>query len=397
MKKLRLVRQAFALLALLALAASAATSVSAQTKPYTINVILPLTGPGASLGKDEATALGALEKFVNRTGGINGTPVHFEVADDQTQPAVAVQLLQQILTTHPAVVLGSALAAQSQAMAALVPNGPVLYALTPNLLPTPGGYVFSTSANTRDLTGVAVTYFRLRGLTKIATLVTNDASGQNNIEAIEAALALPDNKNVKIVDKEVFSFGDVSVDAQAAKIKASGAQVVFAVANGTGFGTSLHGLYDVGIDVPVFTSAANFSPQLLNSFKTFLPKELLGSGASFFNRERTASDPLKKPIDDFYAALNDEGVVVPVATHAFAWDPGWLVVNALRSLGTNAAAEQIHAYIERQKSFPGVQGIFNFTSNDQHGLDVSGLLVLRSDPNSPGHSLVVSKQGGVPK
>jgi ABC-type branched-subunit amino acid transport system substrate-binding protein len=105
----------------------------------------------------------------------------------------------------------------------------------------------------------------------------------------------------------------------------------------------------------------------------------------------------KKPIDDFYAALNGEGVVVPVATHAFAWDPGWLVVTALRSIGTNATAEQIHAYIERQKAFPGVQGMFNFTSNDQHGLDVSGLLVLRSDPNSPGHSLVVSKQGGAPK
>src|SRR5208282_3062985 len=167
-KSLCLVRGAFASLALLALAASAAQSVSAQPKPYTINVILALTGPGANLGKDEQTALSALEKFVNRTGGINGTPVHFEVADDQTQPAVAVQLLQQILTTHPAVVLGSALAAQSQAMAALVPNGPVLYALTPNLLPTPGGYVFSTSANTRDLTGVGVTYFRLRGLTKFA-------------------------------------------------------------------------------------------------------------------------------------------------------------------------------------------------------------------------------------
>src|SRR5580658_4414737 len=108
MKMLRLVRRGFAVLALLALGASAATSVSAQTKPYTINVILPLTGPGASLGKDEQTALTALEKFVNTTGGIKGTPVHFDVVDDQTQPSVAVQLLQQILSTHPVVVLGSA-------------------------------------------------------------------------------------------------------------------------------------------------------------------------------------------------------------------------------------------------------------------------------------------------
>jgi branched-chain amino acid transport system substrate-binding protein len=389
-------RRLIAALALAALATSASPPLAAQPKPYTINVIIPLTGPGANLGQDEATGLTALEKLVNKTGGIRGTPLHFNVLDDQTQPAVAVQLLQQLLAAHPAVVLGSSLAGQSQAMAALVKDGPVLYALTPNLLPPPNGYVFATSANTRDLSGVAVTYFRARGLTRFATLVSNDASGQNNVDAIEAAIALPENKGVRIVDKETFSVGEVSVDAQAAKIKASGAQVVFALPNGTAFGTALHGLYNVGLDLPVFTSAANFSPQLLNSFKSFLPKELLGSGASFFNRDRAASDPLKKPIDDFYTALAGEGIVVPVATHAFAWDPALVVVSALRAIGTTATAAQIHDYIEKQKRFPGVQGMFDFTSGDQHGLTVSGLLMLRSDPDRPGRAIVVSKQGGIP-
>lgn len=388
-------RRIFALLVLIGLAASA-VAISAQPKPYVINVIIPLTGPGANLGQDEALGLNAFEKLVNRTGGIKGTQLHFNVLDDQTQPAVAVQLLQQLLPSHPAVVLGSSLAAQSQAMAALVPNGPVLYALTPNMLPPPGGFVFSTSANTRDLSGVAVTYFRARGLTRFATLVTNDASGQNNVEAIEAAMALPENKGTRIVDKETFSFGEVTIDALASKIKASGAQVVFALPNGTAFGTALHGLYDVGLDLPVFTSAANFSPQLLNSFKAFLPKELLGSGASFFNRDRAASDPLKKPIDDFYAALAAEGVTVPVATHAFAWDPALVVVSALRALGTGATPVQIRDWIEKQKRFPGVQGMFDFTSGDQHGLTISGLLMLRSDPDRPGRAVVVSKQGGLP-
>lgn len=148
--------------------------------------------------------------------------------------------------------------------------------------------------------------------------------------------------------------------------------------------------------MPVFTSAANFSPQLLDSFKGFLPKELLASGASFFNRDRPASDPLKKPIDTFYAALAGQGVRVPIATHAFAWDPGLLVVTAFRALGTNATAQQLHDWILRQNHFAGAQGVFDFTSGDQHGLGLSGLLMLRSDPASPGRSIVVSKGGGAP-
>jgi branched-chain amino acid transport system substrate-binding protein len=383
------------LLAAATVAAAAAPAV-AQTAPYTINVILSLTGPAANLGQDEVAGLTAFENFVNRTGGIRGTPLHFQVGDDQSQPAVAVQLFGQLLPSRPAVVLGASVAGPSQAMAALVKDGPLLYALTPNLMPPAGGYVFSTGAPTRDLTGVGVAYYRMRGLTRLAVIVTTDSSGQNNLESLEAALRLPENKSMKIVDTESFGIGDVSVTAQAAKIKASGAQVIFALPNGAAFGTALHGLNDVGLDLPVYTSAANFSPTLLERFKTFLPKELTCSGPSFFNRERPAGDPQKKPIDDFYAALTAAGIAAPTVSHAFAWDPALIVVTELRTLGTNATAAQLHDGIEKLRRFPGVQGIYDFSNGDQHGAAQNGLFILRNDPEHPGHTTIVSKQGGAP-
>jgi branched-chain amino acid transport system substrate-binding protein len=389
-------RSFLASVALLALAAPIGQPAAAQPKPYTIDVILSLTGLAANLGQDQSAGLGAFEKWVNRNGGIRGMPVHFEISDDQSQPAVAVQLLSRIIASRPAVVLGSSLAGPTQAMAPLVKDGPLLYAMTPNLVPPKGGYLFSTSALTRDLDGAAVEYYRLRGLTRIATLVTNDASGQNNLEGIEAAVQLPENKGMQIVDRESFGLGDVSMDAQAAKIKASGAQVVFALPNGTAFGTAIHGLSDVGLDLPVFTSAANFSPTLLERFKSFLPKELTCAGASFFNRDRPPSDPLKKPIDDFYAALAVDGITAPTASHAFAWDPALIIVSALRALGPQATAADLRDYVEKLRRFPGAQGIYDFSSGDQHGLAQSGILVLRNDPDHPGRTTVASKQGGAP-
>jgi len=382
---------------LVAIALAATIPAAAQPAPYTINVVLSLTGPAANLGQDELAGLTAFEKFVNRTGGIKGTPLHFQVGDDQSQPAVAVQLMQQILQSHPAVVLGSSIAAQAQAMAALVKSdGPVLYALTPNMTPVPNSFVFATSAPTVDLSGVGVTFYRLRGFTKIGVIVTTDASGQNNLESLQSALKLPENKNVKIVDIETFGIADTSMAAQAAKIKASGAQMIYALPNGTAFGTALHGLSDVGVDVPVYTSAANFSPVLLERLKSFLPKELTCSGASFFNRDRPASDPQKKPIDDFYASLAMDGITQPTVSHAFAWDPALIVVNALRSLGTNATATQIHDAIEKLRKFPGVGGIYDFSSGNNHGAGESGLLVLKNDPAQPGKIIIASKQGGAP-
>src|ERR1700677_3706455 len=82
---------------------AAAGPVAAQPKPYTIDAILSLTGPAATLGQAEAAALGAFEKLANRQGGIHGTPIHFEVSDDTSNPATAVQLANAILAKHPAV------------------------------------------------------------------------------------------------------------------------------------------------------------------------------------------------------------------------------------------------------------------------------------------------------
>jgi branched-chain amino acid transport system substrate-binding protein len=380
--------------ALLALAVPAA----AQPAPYTINVVLSLTGPAASLGGEQQAGLLAFEKFVNRTGGIRGVPVHFKIADDQSSPTVAVQLFQSFLPSHPVVVLGSSIAAQSQAMAGLVKDGvgPVLYALTPNMLPTPGSYVFATSAPAAAFTGIGVTAYRLRGVTKIGVIVTTDASGKNSLASLEDALKKPANKNVKIVDIEVFGVTDVSVAAQAAKIKASGAQMIYDLANGTAFGTSLHGLSDVGFDVPVFTSAGNFSPALLNQFKSFLPSELTCAGAGFFNRDRAIGDPQKKPIDDFYAALAADGVTQPTVSHAFAWDPALIVVTALRQLGTSATASQLHGAIENVKGLAGAAGIYDFSVNDQHEVGENALLLMRYDPTNPGRPIIASRQGGAP-
>jgi len=391
-------KQIFAIVLALLLAVAGSRAI-AQTgpKPYAINVILTLTGFAANVGADEETSFKAFETYANQHGGLRGQPIHFVFYDDQGQPAVAVQLLNTILEQHPAVVLGTSLAGQVQAMAPLIEkDGPVLYGITPNLFPPKGGYLFSAGASTPVITAAVLNYYRARGLTKIAVLVTSDASGQNNVAAIQAALNLPEGKGMSIVDTETFGASDISVAAQAVRIKASGAQVVAALANGTAFGTSLHGLADAGVAVPVYTSAANFTPSLLNSMKSYLPDELDATAASFMNHDRPANDPLRAPINTFYTALAAAGVTQPTAGHAFAWDPATIVLTALNKVGPNATPAQLRDAIDTINHLAGVSGIYDFSSGDRHGLTVDSQLVLKNDKANPGRVIVVSRQGGAP-
>jgi ABC-type branched-subunit amino acid transport system substrate-binding protein len=64
---------------------------AADASPFTIDVILSMTGQGAFVGQAQHDTLVALENVENKRGGIQGRPIHFAFKDDATTPQVAVQ------------------------------------------------------------------------------------------------------------------------------------------------------------------------------------------------------------------------------------------------------------------------------------------------------------------
>ena len=127
---------------LVALALVGSPSLSRAAEPFSIYVDLPLTGQAAFIGTQTAKALAALEDYVNARGGIKGRPVKFVVDDDQSNPQIAVQNLNQFVSQKPAVIFGGTLAALCNASAGVVKNeGPVLYCYTPGVHPEPGSWI----------------------------------------------------------------------------------------------------------------------------------------------------------------------------------------------------------------------------------------------------------------
>ncbi|HEV8020666.1 MAG TPA: ABC transporter substrate-binding protein, partial [Candidatus Lustribacter sp.] len=153
--------------------------VSAQSAPYEINTILALTGPAAFIGGSEQKTLAILEELVNKSGGIKGRPIHFVIVDDQSNPAVSVQLVNGLLGKKPPVILGPSFTATCLADGPLVTKtGPVDYCFSPSIAPAAGSYQYSSTASTRDDARAIAHYYRDRGWTRIALMTTTDASGQ---------------------------------------------------------------------------------------------------------------------------------------------------------------------------------------------------------------------------
>jgi len=362
------------------LAADVSPAKAADT--YDINVILPLTGGASFLGKSEQQSLQLGEKWVNEHGGVGGgKQLRLIFHDDQTSPQTAVQLTNQALAGHPAVIFGSALVAMCNAMAPLVQNGPMMYCLSPGVHPGAGSYVFTCSVSTYDLAKTIMRYFRMKGWTNIAVLTSTDASGQDASKGINIALELPENKTaMKVVAWEHFTPSDVSVAAQIEKIKAAKPQAFIAWTTGAPVATVFKGVVQAGLDVPVATTDGNMTYAQMTQYASFLPKQLYIPAAHWATHGSGAKQDagVQKAQEAWDAAYKAAGINPDVAS-AHPWDPLMIVVEGLRKFGPNATAQQLRDYVGHLKGYAGINGVYDFEREAQRGLTVTDAIVTTWD------------------
>lgn len=352
-------------------------AVKSQPAPYQINVIMPLTGFGAFIGQTSQKTLRIVEDIVNKQGGVKGRPIQFVFYDDQTNPQLSVQLTNQILAKKPPFMMGSMLSAMCRAMLPLFNNGPELYCLTPAIYPTPGGWVLSSNISTRDLIFGTIRYLRERGWKRIARLTTTDASGQDSDHDVAEALKLPENKDVTIVADEHFNPPDVSVAAQMARIKARNPQALIIWAPGTPFATALRAVHDSGLDeLPIATTSANMVYSQMKQYAAFMPKNVYFQACGYSADEaRTAAGYAKVKV---YEAAMKANNIYPDFQSGISWDPAMIMVDALRTLGTDATAEQFRNYLNNLHDYAGISGIYDFRK-DPHGITIDDMIMMRWD------------------
>ena len=387
----------YPLLAVPAIAASLlCSSIPARAAaPFEIQVVLPLTGAAAFLGLGEQLTLQFVEKTVNASGGIAGQPIKFVMQDDQSNPQVSVQIANEMMATKPAVILGSTLVASCRAIEPVMQKVAVNYCFSPGIHPEKGSYTFTSSVSTTDLINALIRYFRLAGKTRIALMVSTDATGQDAENSVKQVVALPENKDITLATVAHFNTGDVSVSAQIETVKAADPQAFIAWSTGTPIGTIFRAMSAAGLHLPTATTSGNMTYAQMEQYKEFLPSELYFPVAEWVIRDPQLLAPgMAERHAEFYDAYASVGKKPDISSE-LSWDPAMIVVAALRKLGTGATAEQVHDNISHLKGYAGVDGVFDFEKIPQRGLDVSNAVITRWNKGTETWD-VISKPAGVP-
>lgn len=365
---------------LVATVAFAGGPIRAADPAFAIPVILSLTGSASSLGSDEAEGLRLLADSVNKSGGVRGRPIAFEVQDDQSSAQVALQLASAIIAKqHPSIIIATTLVAGCSAILPLVvANGPVTYCLSAGMYPPKGSYMFAQGVPTKEALRLQIKFYHDRGWKRLAAIFTNDATGQDFERNLDAALALPENRDETLVAREGFGATEVSVNAQISSIKAAAPQAMIAWATGAPFGTVLHGMLDLGLDIPIGTTGGNLNYETMRRFNSILPSNLYFINVPGVAPDALPAGPIHSAAAAYFNTLKAAGVQ-PDAARLIGWDPGTIIVNSLKAVGFNATAAQHRQYIENLHDYFGASGKYDFRDGSQRGLDGSSDIVLRYD------------------
>jgi branched-chain amino acid transport system substrate-binding protein len=369
--------------------------VRGADQPYDFYAILSLTGASAFVGQGSAQTLNAFERMVNRTGGIAGRPLHMVIEDDQSSPVVSVQLANQIFAKGVPAILGPSFGATCVAVMPLVKNGPVMYCIANVIHPPNGSYAFSANLSTKDFTAAGFRYLQAKGVRKIALLTSTDASGIDGEQVALDDLKSPEFRNLQLVADEHFAVTDLSVAAQMARVKASGAQALDAWTTGTPFGTVLRAVQETGWDGTVMTNGGNVSKIQMTQYAQIIPRDMILTGSSYMNTTNLVPR-VQAARTVFLAAMHDIGIDNPDNSTTGAWDPMLLMIAGLRQLGPSATATQLRDYMLKQRSFAGISGIYDFVARaDNRGIDPRSSPIVRWDKAS-GEFVTVSEPGGTP-
>jgi len=365
----------------------------AASTPYELNAIVSLTGPGAFFGASAGKTLKLQEELVNAQGGLKGRPLKVVEWDDQSSPQVAVQLANELIAKNVPIIVGPSLTATCQAVEPLVAkSGPVMYCVSPFIDPVPGSYVYANGETSLDAANAVVRYFRQRGLTRMAIITANDASGVALAKAYDTVFALPENASVDVVARQHFGTSDVSIAAQMAQIKAANPQVLIAWTVGSPFGTIMRGVHDSGLDVPVVTNGGNMTTVQVQQLAGFLPKELDYTALVSWVQGTIVPRAVQEQIRVYNQTFRNAGIK-PDGGYGSVWDLMLVLVNALRHVPPDPTAAQVNAYLQQLSGWAGANGIYNFKETKQRGIREQSSVIARWDA-ATGDFIPVSKPGG---
>ncbi|MCL4476917.1 MAG: ABC transporter substrate-binding protein [Nitrospirae bacterium] len=342
-------------------------------EPYKIGALFAVTGAASFLGEPEKNTAIMLQDQINKAGGINGHPLEIIIEDTKSDETQAVLSAKKLLERDNVLaILGPSTTGESMALVPIMNN-----AKTPLISCAAGAgitnpveeryWIFKTPQYDTSAVEAIYTYMKKHGIAKVGIITISTGFGDAGKKALHE---LAPKFGITIVADEKYGPKDSDMTTQLTKIKASGAQAVINWSVGPGQVVVTKNWHDLKMGIPLYQSHGWGSKKNI---------ELAGKAAEGviaplgrlvvwdkLPDKHLQKALLKKYTQDYEARFKGD----PGTFGGHAYDAIMMVVEALKKEGPDK--KKVRDYIEMKiKNWPGTGGIFNMSSKDHCGLDMS--------------------------
>ncbi|CAM5221126.1 Branched-chain amino acid transport system substrate-binding protein OS=Castellaniella defragrans OX=75697 GN=HNR28_000090 PE=3 SV=1 [Castellaniella defragrans] len=356
--------------------ASTTMAAHAAEPPIKIGAIISATGPATFLGDPELKTLKLYVDKINQEGGVLNGKLELVDYDDGSDASKANSFAKRLIYDDKVDAMivgttGSTMAAIPLAQKAHVPLMSLGGAIA--ITEPVKKWVFKTPQTDRMAAEKVFQDMKDRGITQIALLSEASGFGQSGKKESEA---IAGKYGIHIIENEVYNPKDTDMSPQLTKIRGDAkVQAVFIFGLGQGPVIATRNYRQLGIKLPLYQSHGVASDQFIKLAGDAANGVRLPSPALIVADQLSGNDA-QKPVVNAYIQAYKARYNENVSTFgSYAYDGLMILTDALKRAGSTDK-DKFRDAIEATHGYVGTTGVFNMTTKDHTGLDLSAFKLL---------------------
>jgi branched-chain amino acid transport system substrate-binding protein len=367
------------------------TTYLSAAEPIKVGFIASITGGASFLGEPEKNTALMIQDWINKEGGIKGTPVQIIIEDSKSEESQAVLAAKKLIERDNVVVIvGSSTTGESMAMAPICEKAqiPMISMAAATQIVTPADeykrvvespraafevfkvqrpWIFKTPQTDTLAVEAIYSYMKKKGISKVGIISVSVGFGDSGRKELKR---LAPKYGITLSADEVYGPKDSDMTAQLTRIKASGAQAVINWSVGPVQVVVTKNWKALAMGIPLYQS---------HGFGSKKNIELAGGAAEgvicplgrLVVWEKLPKNHPQYAVLSKYATEFEKRFKAEVSTFGgHGYDALMMVLDALKAVGTDKA--KIREFLETKiKNWPGTGGMFNMSAQDHTGLDLS--------------------------
>ncbi|MHB1455882.1 MAG: ABC transporter substrate-binding protein [Armatimonadota bacterium] len=342
--------------------------------PYKIGALFAVTGPASPLGTPERDTALLMEKQINASGGVNGTPVKIIIYDTKSTETDTVLAAKNLISQGVVAIVGPSQTGESLAILDTASRAgvPVVSCAAGVKIVQPvNKWVFKTAQSDVHAVARLVDYILKKGYNKIAVISVSNAFGDSGKQQLKIQCA---KAKIKIVAEESFGDKDTDMTSQITRLRGKRPQAVVCWGTNPGPAIVARNMKQLGLKIPLLMSHGIANSKFIELAGDAANGVIFPAGRLIVVNDIPATDPQKKTLLAYRNAFRKQFKRDPDTFGGHAYDAIRLVADGLAKVGPDKA--KLRSFIENRKNFVGISGVFNFTPQDHNGLGKNAFVLV---------------------